>query len=224
MTKVKLVIIIQDHASICERKKSSRQQTNNDKSNDSKKSDDNKDSKGDNEQTQQPNTSSTATNTVTSNNKVVLMQTATVVVNSKQNNYSRVKCRLLFDSRSQRTYVSRILVDTIEAETIRTEYLAVGTFGASTTECLPRDVVSITVSERADQESIQIEPIVVEKICNPIQSHKLDIAESTNIRLNEFELADIYHTDVNRDIDWLRLLLEYYGGSDQNEFRTSSNS
>ena len=97
---------------------------------------------------------------MTSNNKLVLMQTATVVVNSKQNNYNRVKCRLLFDSGSQRTYVSRILVDAIEAETIRTEYLAVGTFGASTTVCLPRDVVSITVSDRADQESIQIEPLL----------------------------------------------------------------
>ena len=71
----------------------------------------------------------------------------------------------------------RTLVDAIEAETIRIEYLAVGTFGASTTECLPRDVVSITISDRADKESSQIEPIVVEKICNPIQSHELDIAE-----------------------------------------------
>ena len=62
--------------------------------------------------------------------------------------------------------------------------MAVGTFGASTTECLTRDVVSITVSDRADQEHIQMEAIVVEKICNPIQSHELDIAESTNIRLN----------------------------------------
>ena len=43
------------------------------------------------------------TNTVTPNNKVVLMQTATVVVNSKWNNYNRVKCRLLFDSGIQRT-------------------------------------------------------------------------------------------------------------------------
>ena len=33
--------------------------------------------------------------------------------------------------------------------------------------------VSITVSNRANQESIQIEPILVEKICNPIQSHEL---------------------------------------------------
>ena len=107
-------------------------------------------------------------------------------------------------------HVSRILVDTIEAETIRTEYLAVGTFGASTTECLPRDVVSITVSERADQESIQIEPIVVEKICNPIQSHELDITESTNMKLNEFDLADTYHTDdeilieilIDLDYNW----------------------
>ena len=81
---------------------------------------------------------------MTSNSKVVLMQTATVV-NSKRNNYNRVKCRLLFDIGSQRTYILRTSVDVIEAETIRTEYLAVGTFEASTTECLPRDVVRITV-------------------------------------------------------------------------------
>ena len=74
-------------------------------------------------------------------------------------------------------HVLRTLVDAIEAETIRIEYLAVGTFGASTTECLPRDVVTITISDRADKESSQIEPIVVEKICNPIQSHELDLAE-----------------------------------------------
>ena len=155
------------HASICERdKNSSRKQTNNDQSNDSKKSDDNKDSMGDNEQAQQPNRSRIVTYTMASNNKVVLMQTATIFVNSKQSNYNKVKCRLLFDSGSQRTYVSRTLVDAIEAETIRTEYLAVGTFEASTTKCLPKDVVSITVSDKADQESIQIKPNVLKKIWN----------------------------------------------------------
>ena len=119
----------QHHASICERDKdSSRQQTNSDKSNDSRKSNDNKDSKGDNEQMQQPNTSRTATSTVTSNNKLVLLQTAAVVLNSKQNNYNIVKCRLSFDSGSQRTYVSRTLVDAIEVKIIRTDYLAAGTF------------------------------------------------------------------------------------------------
>ena len=174
-----------------------------------KKSNDNKDGKGDNEQTQQPNTSRTATNTVTSNNKVVLMPTATVAVNSKQNDYNRVKCRLLFDSGSQRTYVSKTLVDAIDAETIRTEYLAVRTFGTSTTGCLPRDIVSITVSDRTDQESIEIEPIVVEKICNPIQSHELDIAESAKMRFNEFDLADTYHTDDEILIEIL-IGLDYY--------------
>ena len=156
------------------------------------------------------------------------MQTATAVVNSKRNNCNRVKYRLLFDSGSQRTYVSRTLADAIEAETIRTKYLAVGTFGASATECLPRDVVSITISDRADQESIQIEPIVAEKICNPIQSHELDIAESTKMRLNEFDLADTSHTDDEILIEVL-IGLDYYwsnvmGGSDQNEFEASSNS
>ena len=198
------------HTGICERdKNSSRQQTNNDKSNDSKKSDDNKDSKGDTEQAQQPNISRTVTNTMTSNDKVVLMQAVTVVISSKQNNYNRVKFRLLFGSGSQRTYVSRKLVVAIEAEIIRTEYLAVGTFRASTTQYLAIDVVIITVSDRADQESIEIETIVVEKICNPIQSHVLDIAESTNIRLNEFDLADTYHTDDEISIEILTGL-DYY--------------
>ena len=56
------------------------------------------------------------------------MSTATFVVNSKWNNYDRIKCRLLFDSPSQRTHISRKLVDTIKVDIIRTEYLAVGTF------------------------------------------------------------------------------------------------
>ena len=172
-------------------------------------SNDNKDSKGDYEQTQQPNTSRTATNTVTSNSKVVLMQTATVIVNSKRSNYNRVKCRLRFDSGSQRTYVSRTLVDAIEPETIRADYLAVGTFGVSTTECLPRDVISITVSERAYQEIIQIEPIVVEKMYNPIQSHELDIAESMKMRLNKFDLVDTYHTD-DKILIKILIGLDYY--------------
>ena len=89
-----------------------------------------------------------------SNSKVVLTQTATVFINSKQSNYNRVKCRFLFDSGCQCTYVSRTLANAIETEAIRTEYLPVGTFGVATTECLPRDVVSIAVSDRADQESI----------------------------------------------------------------------
>ena len=146
---------------------------------------------------------------MTSNDKVVLIQAVTVVISSKQNNYNRVKFRLLFDSGSQRTYVSRKLVVAIEAEIIRTEYLAVGTFRASTTQYLAIDVVIITVSDRADQESIEIETIVVEKICNPIQSHVLDIAESTNIRLNEFDLADTYHTDDEISIEILTGL-DYY--------------
>ena len=70
-----------------------------------------------------------------------------------------------------------------------------GTFGVSTTECFPRDAVSIAISSRADQEIIQIELIVVDKICNPIQSHELDIAKSTKIRLNEFDLAHSYCTN-----------------------------
>ena len=95
------------------------------------------------------------------------MRTATFVVNSKWNNYNRIKCRLLFDNPSQRTHISKKLVDTIKVDIIRTEYLVVGTFGALTTECSPRDVIRITVLDRADQEKIKrenMQPYTVPKI------------------------------------------------------------
>lgn len=98
------------------------------------------------------------------------MQTATVIMNSRQMYYNRVIFKLLFDNGSQLSYVLRTLVKAFEAETIRTEYLAVGTCGASATECFPG------------------EPLVVDKY--PIQSHVLDIAESTKMQLNEFNLLE----------------------------------
>ena len=62
-----------------------------------------------------------------------------------------------------------------------TKNLAVGTLGSSTTEYLLRDVVSIIVTDRDDQEHVQINPLVWKGICNPMQALALDIAESTNI-------------------------------------------
>ena len=62
-----------------------------------------------------------------------------------------------------------------------TKYLAVGTLGSSITEYLLRDVVSIIVTDRDDQEDVQIKPLVWKDICNPMQALTLDIAESTNI-------------------------------------------
>ena len=71
---------------------------------------------------------------------------------------------------------------------------------------MPRDA-SITVSDRAEQGSIEL--IVVEKICNSIQSHELDIAQSTKMRLNEFNLADTFHTD-NEILIEILIGLDYY--------------
>ena len=65
-------------------------------------------------------------------------------------------------------------------------------------------------------------PIVVEKICNPIQSHELDIAESTNMRLNEFYLADTYHTDDQILIEMLIGLGYYWSIVMGGKIRTSS--
>ena len=72
------------------------------------------------------------TNTAVSNRKVMLMQTATVVANLDQN----VKYYLKYSNK--RSYITRSLVDIIDAKSIRTEYFTIGAFGASTSKVLTK--------------------------------------------------------------------------------------
>lgn len=51
-------------------------------------------------------------------------------------------------------------MEAVHLEIIMTKYLAVGTLGSSITEYLLRDVVSIIVTDRDDQEDVQIKPLV----------------------------------------------------------------
>ena len=96
-------------------------------------------------------------NTAISNKTVVLMQTATVIATNGEDNYRRTKCRLLLDSGSQSSYITRPVADIIERKSIRTENLAIVAFWGSPSECLPRELAGITLSDKKDKESILIE-------------------------------------------------------------------
>ena len=96
-------------------------------------------------------------NTSISNKTVVLMQTATVIATNGEENYRRTKCRLLLDSGSQSLYITRPVADIIETKSIRTGNLAIVAFWGSPSECLPRELACITLSDKKDKESILIE-------------------------------------------------------------------
>ena len=60
-------------------------------------------------------------NTAISNKTVVLMQTATVKATNGEDNNRRTKCRLLIDSGSQSSYITRPVADIIEKRVLELE-------------------------------------------------------------------------------------------------------
>lgn len=145
-------------------------------------------------------------NSAVSNRRVVLMWTATAIATNGKDNHNRAKCRLFLDKYCQRSYITRSMADMIDAKSIKADYLAIGVFRASTLEYLSMEVVDITTSDEEDKDSIQLKPVVAEKIFNPMQRHAL---ETINTSLRDLNLADIYHCNDEVDIETL-IRMDFY--------------
>ena len=66
-------------------------------------------------------------NTMT-NRKIVFIQTASVIVSNSVSYYIWIGCRILFNSSSKRSYISKSLAYPIKDESIGTKYLATRLF------------------------------------------------------------------------------------------------
>ena len=105
------------------------------------------------------------------------------------------------------------MADIIDAKSIKGDYLTIGVFRASASEHLAIEVVDITISDKEDKDSIQLKPVMVEKICNPIQRHVL---ETINTSLRDLNLADIYHCNDEVDIETL-IRMDFYWNTAKGE-------
>ena len=76
--------------------------------------------------------------------------------------------------------------------------MAIVAFWGSPSECLPRELAGITLSDKKDKEGILIESSSGED-SNPIQTH---VIKSKNTLLRTLSLADTYDSNdkLNRDI------------------------
>jgi len=112
---------------------------------------------------EQNNTQTTFAAAVT-NDKSILLQTARVTADSGHGD--SISCKIVLDSGSQRSYMTRVAAKLVNAEVKHKEKLKIGGFSGHTSKKNVYDVVEVNLSKGDHNQKIEV--IVVEQICKPI--------------------------------------------------------
>ena len=117
----------------------------------------------------------------------ILLQTAWVRVSSLECQ-CEVQTRVLFDSGSQRSYITEEVRKKLKVPTVRTERVILNTFGATNSSARNLDVVKIKV--KGNNKAIFIEALCVPEVCNPIKGQNISFAKNKYPHLESLCLAD----------------------------------
>ena len=132
------------------------------------------------------------------NKGTVLLQTArTTATNSDGSRSSRV--RILFDSGSQRSYISNRLKTTLKLKPVKNETLNLNTFGNSKFRKQNCDLVELNLEDK-DHAKVTIKALSFPVICSSLPS-RINVEEFSH--LDGLELADDIEHDGNEEIDVL---------------------
>ena len=139
-----------------------------------------------------------STNSNVANTKLcVVLQTAKAIVKTQSESQS-VQARILFDSGSQRSYVTERLRERLRAPTVKSETLNLNTFGDKSFVRRKCDLVELNVSKDV-RDGVNIKALTIPVICSSI-SLKVEIQRYDHLQC--LELADDVHSENNdsRDI------------------------
>ncbi|XP_065058043.1 uncharacterized protein LOC135685879 [Rhopilema esculentum] len=114
------------------------------------------------------------------------LQTALAVVNGND----KVKVRVLFDSGSQKTFVTPTVVERAKLQVVRKENLGIKAFGSETAERKLRDVVELDLRAVRGGKRVKVEAYVVEKISEISNCH-VEIVKSKYKHLADIEFSDV---------------------------------
>ena len=112
------------------------------------------------------------------------LQTALAVVNGND----KVKVRVLFDSGSQKTFVTPTVVERAKLQVVRKENLGIKAFGSETAERKLRDVVELDLRAARGGKRVKVEAYVVEKISEISNCH-VEIVKSKYKHLADIEFS-----------------------------------
>ena len=102
-------------------------------------------------------------NSSSSRNATIMLQSASIRIEYAS---KKVPSRVLFDSGSQRTFISRELASKLGCEAICKERMCISSFGASQGNISDMDLVAIGLE--SSQEVFNVEALVVDTISFPV--------------------------------------------------------
>ena len=134
-------------------------------------------------------------------NTVVLLQTAQSLVGKVGSVMDQKhKTRIVFDSCSQRSYISNRMRNTLNVGTVESENLLVKTFGDEASKVLACDKVQVAVTDTKGNDII-MEAYSVPTICSPISNQSIKAALEEYPHLCGLNLADSSTLSGDNDVE-----------------------
>ena len=141
--------------------------------------------------------------------KGILLQTARVDIAALDDDKPQVCTRILFDSGSQRSYISYKVRSSLKLKTVRSEKLIIKTFGeVHESEVQELDIVQFKIKNRYDSRFTNIEAVCVPTICTPLTKQSMPGLQDCR-EFKEIKFADYDDHESNRPVGIL-IGIDYY--------------
>ncbi|XP_068717114.1 uncharacterized protein [Montipora capricornis] len=154
------------------------------------------------------------------NNKCILLQTARANVRSPHGGNS-CNVRILFDSCSQKSYISSRLRSKLSLRPIGSDTVLIQTFGNNEPSLKQCSIVQFAL-ECQDNLTVFINAYEVELICGPITNQTIEIAQQYYPHLQGLPLADHSRGDEDLEID-VMIGADHYWSVAQNHVLSTVN-
>ena len=127
----------------------------------------------------------------------ILLQTALTKIHNLSRPRSAIKLRVLFDTGSQRSYLTERAMKLLKLKATDTQTLSIATFGAKRGQDRICPIVSVGMRLR-ERSTMNLTLYVVPSICEPITCQSIDTSITANEQLMTLDLAD--PTDGTSDL------------------------
>lgn len=141
-------------------------------------------------------------------NTSVLLQTTQGLARRPNNPDGKVKVRVIFDSCSQRSYVSQRLHGTLQLPVIGSHNLLIKAFGDESPRLRSCELVQLSITS-IDGMELYVNAYCVPTICSPLSDQAVRVAVQNYPHLQGLELADVPNKPGEVEVDVL-IGADYY--------------
>ena len=117
-----------------------------------------------------------------------MLQTAVALV-SGTNCDTEVPIRILFDSGSQRSYITEHAREKLGVPAVKPEKLLIRTFGQENEQLRTSEVIGLSVRGLDKNESIPVTAYTILLVCTPLQDQSIEVAQQMYEHLVDLDFA-----------------------------------